>query len=262
MGISKKMVYKTLLPAIFMSCLAINMINANRVDKNVSIFEDARANDICKAVADGRLGETGRLLKKHVNPNEIWCEKSQKKPLLSIAAMKGHEKEVELLLDNGAHVNARSAKGWTPLMSAVGGAGRRGIVKLLIDNGADLKVKNEQGQTALKIALLKRDFELAQMLIDYGAGKYIFNGVKTVHSGSFFKDSFSRAVDKPFNLQCQVNLRRTYLEILWDEGRHHCVEAERSGENIICRVADDGVRIIKPHTGGMKIFEDAKRECL
>lgn len=45
-----------------------------------------------------------------------------------------------------------SDQGWTPLMSAVS-AGREEAVNLLLENGADVNAKNSSGQRALHYAV-------------------------------------------------------------------------------------------------------------
>jgi ankyrin repeat protein len=63
----------------------------------------------------------------------------------------GYE-SVNLLLDAGSDVNARSNDGTTALMLAAGGYGAVDILKLLINRGANPNLKNKKGETALSIA--------------------------------------------------------------------------------------------------------------
>ncbi|KAA8902305.1 hypothetical protein TRICI_005907 [Trichomonascus ciferrii] len=66
------------------------------------------------------------------------------------AALKGHTKIVELLLDHNAIIDIRSGIGDldTPLIDAAS-RGRINVVKLLLDRGADPRIFNAQGKTAL-----------------------------------------------------------------------------------------------------------------
>lgn len=67
------------------------------------------------------------------------------------AAWRGHVKIAELLLDNGAKIDARGFHGATALAVAVE-QNHAGMVRLLIDRGADTAVKNENGHSILRSA--------------------------------------------------------------------------------------------------------------
>ena len=65
---------------------------------------------------------------------------------LRYAAETGHKELVELLIANGADVNAKGELGETPLHDAAQ-ADQKEIIKLLIANGADVNAKGGVGQT-------------------------------------------------------------------------------------------------------------------
>ena len=66
--------------------------------------------------------------------------------LICAAAKAGYADIVELVLENGANINAKDADGNTPLhLSAV--HGRKGVVDMLLSKGADVHVKNNTGQS-------------------------------------------------------------------------------------------------------------------
>ena len=84
---------------------------------------------------------------------------------LEIAAIAGHKEIVELLIAEGAYVNAKDKKGRTPLHHAAT-VGRKEIVELLIAKGADVNAKTEGGITPLDLA--KRHPEIADLLRKHG----------------------------------------------------------------------------------------------
>jgi ankyrin repeat protein len=75
----------------------------------------------------------------------------------------------ELLIANGADVNAKDGTGWTPLHWTAE-TGRKEIAELLIEKGADLNAKDDAfGWTPLHIAALFGYKEIAELLIVEGA---------------------------------------------------------------------------------------------
>jgi uncharacterized protein len=77
---------------------------------------------------------------------------------------------VILLLDDGADVNARDARGSTPLMKAcMAEPVNQEVVRLLISRGADINARDSLGQTALSWALDKGDKSTAKLLMGLGA---------------------------------------------------------------------------------------------
>ena len=73
-----------------------------------------------------------------------------------------------MLITKGANVNAKAKERWTPLHYATGG-NDRGIAELLIANGADLNAKNANDQiTPLHWAAWRGHKEVAGLLIEIG----------------------------------------------------------------------------------------------
>ncbi len=79
----------------------------------------------------------------------------------------GHTAVAELLLGNGADVNAPSLRGNTALHAAVGEGGG-GMVELLLTYGADINAQTHDGTTPLHRAAWRRQKEMVKLLIDRG----------------------------------------------------------------------------------------------
>ncbi|MGH9674985.1 MAG: ankyrin repeat domain-containing protein, partial [Bryobacteraceae bacterium] len=77
---------------------------------------------------------------------------------------------IAALLDAGANINARDARGMTPLMLAVASTEAEiGAVRLLVDRGADVNVKSVAGETALDWATRFGNPEVIALLRKAGA---------------------------------------------------------------------------------------------
>ena len=84
------------------------------------------------------------------------------------AADNGHKEVVELLIAKGADVSAKTDNRVTPLHSAADG-GQKEIVELLIAKGADVNAKRDDGETPLHQAASKGRKEIIELLITKGA---------------------------------------------------------------------------------------------
>ena len=84
---------------------------------------------------------------------------------MHLAADGGHEEIVELLIANGADVNAKDDDGYTPLHYAL--RLRKEVAELLISKGADVNAE-ENGITPLDFAIELSDPEAAKLLRKHG----------------------------------------------------------------------------------------------
>jgi uncharacterized protein len=85
-------------------------------------------------------------------------------PLQSALAM-GWTDAARVLIARNANVNCRGDEGFTPLHEAAGN-GQIEMAKLLLDHGADLNAKEDHGKTPLTIALEYKQTEMAKFLRD------------------------------------------------------------------------------------------------
>ena len=130
----------------------------------------------CKALlgaaAHGHLGVVITLIETLTKdyPRELSCS-------LFVAASKGMESAVKVLLDAGLMINSVEQYGNTALIAAAFYSHER-IVRLLLDEGADIEAKNSHGETAMHWAVMHTfpqdrntmsQPDTIQLLIDRGA---------------------------------------------------------------------------------------------
>jgi ankyrin repeat protein len=89
-------------------------------------------------------------------------------PLL-LASKYGRKYVAEVLISNGADVNAIDNDGNTPLMLVAGYHYHRGIVKLLIDAKVDVNAQNRKGETALMKGAMHGHADVLKLLINANA---------------------------------------------------------------------------------------------
>jgi pectate lyase len=116
------------------------------------------------AISDVSLVKS--LIEQGVNVDFI--EGADNQTALHRAAMSGHKDVVELLLANGADIDAGESSCKTPLHYAVE-KGYNEIAELLIAKGADVNAKNNSGQTPLDIALSRNRIGIVKLLAEAGA---------------------------------------------------------------------------------------------
>ena len=128
---------------------------------------------IVVAYATGNIETINRHLNAGVDANTKF---EDDKTLLHEAASDGHKEIAELLISNGADVNAKIERGVSPSPftgdSPLHGAAQNGhkeIAELLISNGADVNAKIERGDSPLHDAAQNGHKEIVELLIAKGA---------------------------------------------------------------------------------------------
>ena len=87
---------------------------------------------------------------------------------LQLAAAKGHEAITKLLLDRGAEVNEKT-KGIASALHLATEFGHEAVVRLLIDQGADIEAEWGREKTPLYLAASKMDKIIVKLLLVKGA---------------------------------------------------------------------------------------------
>lgn len=134
--------------------------------------------NICRAVANGDIEWVKSLFTRGISAN-YECIKSSHS-LLNIAVENEQLEVIKFLLQNGADINFKSNKGWTPLHVAVdisidgtiqsgGSPGEEPteLINYLLDNGADKTILECNGKTPIDIAKDYNSLKIINLLDNY-----------------------------------------------------------------------------------------------
>ncbi|KAK5645048.1 hypothetical protein RI129_006348 [Pyrocoelia pectoralis] len=109
--------------------------------------------------------EVVNLLLLSTKENINYADGKQRTPLL-LAAEKGYTQVVQLLLENGAYVNAKNNCNLTAICYAVMQSDEKGV-KTLLDYGAHTEYRRSSGKTPLLLASSIGCLEIVKLLINY-----------------------------------------------------------------------------------------------
>ena len=110
---------------------------------------------------------------------------------LHLACAKGDKDSAQIYIDRGANVNARDGVDRTPLHFAAANGKDLELIELLVENGADVNAQSIGGDTPLMKAIMFDNVEAVEVLLDKGADPKIKN------SNERDSESFARASRNP-----------------------------------------------------------------
>jgi ankyrin repeat protein len=139
----------------------------------------ARGDEIHKAVFKGDLKRVAALLSDH--PEQIEKKDSLGQTPLIVAVNHSKLEIAELLLANGANVNARDAQMHTPLILAMWVYNHDKMVRLLLAKGADVNLEDKWKMTALSYAAKQGQLEEAKILLANDANPNVVTGASPLY---------------------------------------------------------------------------------
>jgi ankyrin repeat protein len=139
----------------------------------------AGGDEIHKAIIKGDLNKVVALLKDH---SELLESKNNlgQTPLFE-AASHNQLEIAELLLANGADVNARDGYGHTPLIQALWVNDHDKMMRLLLAKGADVNLADKAKMTALAYAAKQGQLEDVKILIGNDANTNVITGASPLY---------------------------------------------------------------------------------
>lgn len=114
-------------------------------------FNKPATADLTDAVVRGDIQTVKELLRRGADPNDNPPGEQQQLPLIQAVRLNRID-ILNLLLEQGTHIDQKENGGYTALMTAAM-IGQAEAAHLLIDKGAALDFKNEWGSTAKDLAI-------------------------------------------------------------------------------------------------------------
>lgn len=140
----------------------------------------ARGDKIHEAVFKGDLNKVVALLKD--KPDLLEKKDSLGQTPLIVAVNHNKLEIAELLLANGANVNARDPKMHTPLILALSVYNHEKMERLLLAKGADVNLADGSGMTAVFYAVKQGQLEDAKILIGNDANINVITGESPLYT--------------------------------------------------------------------------------
>jgi ankyrin repeat protein len=132
-------------------------------------------NKINDAVASGNFSKSKALLK--ANPDLVFTKDKSGYTPLHWAAFMGHKNVAELLLADGADVNATNNLSETPLHEAAS-MGHKDVAELLLASNADVNAKGNFRTTPLHLAAFMGHRDVSELLLAHGAEVDVYDAAK------------------------------------------------------------------------------------
>jgi ankyrin repeat protein len=123
----------------------------------------AQGAEIHKAVVKGNLNKVAALLKDH--PEQLESKNDLGRTPLHLAVIHNELEIADLLLANGADVNARDPDQHTPLIWTLWIFNHDKMMRLLLAKGADVNLSDRWGMTALAYAAKLGQIDDAKILL-------------------------------------------------------------------------------------------------
>jgi len=153
-------------------CIAGRPLAPTPMSASIGHKYGSKLND---AAATGNFSKSKALLK--ANPDLVFSKDKNGYTPLHWAAFMGHKDVAELLLADGADVNATNNFGETPLHEAAS-MGHKDVAELLLASNADVNAKGNYRTTTLHLAAYMGHRDVSELLLAHGADVDIYDAAK------------------------------------------------------------------------------------
>jgi ankyrin repeat protein len=154
----------------------VRLLLANKANPNLTLNEKAPNSagwtPLVTAISQDDVPMARLLLENGADPNAFWSRNGDWTVLMQ-AVQKGSLELVEALVAAGAEVNARSGGNTRAtalyFATSINPTNAAAIVELLLKNKAEVNVADANGYTPLIQAVIKRNLDVAKLLVERGA---------------------------------------------------------------------------------------------
>jgi len=202
---------------------------------------------LAEAAKNRHLNIMELLLAYGVDPNE----RIDRSTLLIEIARLGYADEVNLLIKNGANVNAQSDRGTTTALIEASAYGHLEVVKLLIAAGADLDFTKNRKGTALTNASYAGHIEIVKMLLQNGAN------VNTTTDKSCLTPLVAAIVEEHKEIAKLLLEYKPVTNIVYVPPDHlvtHALWAARSNSELLELILKKGRRVEKSSNPNCQVY--------
>ena len=185
-----------------------NILNHKANQKNNQLVGEAL---LLSAVKNDNAGMVKLLLQHKVAPN---CYDERGFYPLHRAAMTGNIDIAELLIADGADVNAEVARIKTRPLYLAADEGNLKLVQLLINAGSDINALDLLSDYPLRVAIMSGHVEIAKLLLQHGAAinrhycgeSILCTAVRATDNRNLIKKLIEMGADVNFIIDCSDNL--------------------------------------------------------
>ncbi|KJH41867.1 ankyrin repeat protein, partial [Dictyocaulus viviparus] len=178
--------------------------------------------------ANGGYVEVGELLLDACADPNTAPVPSSRDTALTIAADKGHEKFVDMLVNRGAHIDAKNKKGCTALWLACHG-GHIETVQTLVRHGADVDLQDNRKMSPLMVAFRKGHVKAGYLVV-----QHMVQHVRQ-YPGDQELSRYLTTINEPDLLQ---NCREC-MDLIVKAKNAQAEEANRAAESLLALLAEE-----------------------
>jgi serine/threonine-protein phosphatase 6 regulatory ankyrin repeat subunit B len=230
-----------------------SLVGPNAMRQYVNSSTDTGMTPLMNLSRRGKTEEMLEILIK--NGAETNKTNHHREGALFIACQHGEKENALMLLNYGANIHQRNIDGKTPLHTACEYTFDSGLVDVLIQNGAYVNARDTKDNTPLIFACQQGNFFSAQLLIENGAN--VDDKNKDLDTPLHFACHMSKEllvsvlIEHGADLNCLNKANQTPLELAKQNGSNNIIQLLMDAQNQRHQCDNNGHVAGLPNAGGM-----------